>query len=476
MKKVWQKISLLVSLLLIITVASGLFILNRQGLVSFDYREPYVYEASRRYSKQTPNQIAFVNVTVLPMNQNVLLANQTVLVQDGVIQQIAPSNDLNLHENTLIIDGTGRYLMPGLSDMHVHIEDPNELLLFLAYGVTTVRNMWGNTGFKLMLNLPNQLELREQINRGDLLGPSIYTTGPILEGVPRTTPMMMSLRNAKEAREIVIEQAEAGFDAIKVYDNLNSETYQAILDTAKDYALPVIGHVPFDVGLANVLAGGQQSIEHLTGYLDPDSAKLLIPEAELNSYAQQTREADVWNVPSFSIWLKRIPDQNVLNQKELRYVSPRIRRIWKTFANTAVNTITYEGDDYSEHMQHLMNQVTKALHEAGAGLLSGTDSDNAYLIPGLSLHEELEYLVEAGLSPFEVLKTSTYNAALALGTLDKAGTVEEAKRADLILLEANPLDDIANTQQLAGVMLRGRWFEQKELQATLNSLAESYME
>jgi len=387
MRRLWHKIALTVSLLLAIGLAILSYTLWQQGILAFDLKEAYIYSVSEDYDLSANEAIAFVNVNVIPMTYETILANQTVLISDGIIQDITDNENISLPEGITVIDGTGQYLMPGLTDMHVHIEDANELLLFLNYGVTTVRNMWGNTGFKLRLNLANQLELRNRINQSELLGPTIYTTGPILEGTPRTTPLMMGLTSEEAARKEVRKQVQMGFDAIKVYDNLSESSYQAILDEAAQLNIAVIGHVPFEVGLAKVLNGSQHSIEHLTGYISPDTAELLIPEHELADYAKKTKKAGVWNCLTFSIWLKRIPSEDLLNQPELRYISPRIKRIWKSFAKIAIDSIEYSGTDYIAEMQQLMNQVVQALHKEGAGLLLGTDTDNAYLIPGLSLHD-----------------------------------------------------------------------------------------
>jgi len=462
---------LLAALLLGASVAAGY--LYYLGFLYLRLRPPYILQKSPDLQPDG-RPVAFVDVNVVPMHEDVILAGQTVIVADGVIRKIGPAAEVAVPAGALVVDGRGRYLMPGLADMHVHVEEENELLLFVANGVTTVRNVWGNDGLKRLMGFPDQLALREQVRRGELFGPTIYTTGPIMDGDPPETPVMPVFRTPAEARQAVARQAAQGYDAIKVYDNLAPDVYQAILAEAAMHGLPVVGHVPHRVGLDDVLAGGQLTIEHLTGYLDPDAATLLIPATQLVAYAQKTAAAGVWNCPTFVIWQKRLPTAHDLTRPELRFISPRMQRIWRTFARQMGQSITYTGDDYAAEMERQMLAITAALHQAGAGLLLGTDTDNAYVIPGFSIHEELAYLVAAGLTPYEALRTGTVNAAAALGRAGEFGTVAVGQRADLILLEANPLADVAHVQQRVGVMLRGQWLPETQLQTLLAELAATY--
>jgi hypothetical protein len=206
-----------------------------------------------------------------------------------------------------LIEGRGYYLTPGLVDMHVHIQDANDLLLFAAYGVTSVRDMSGTTGFLRSMGFPDQLNLRNRIRRGELLGPTIYTAGPIMEGDPPTTPLMLVIRTPEEAASSVAWQVEQGYEYVKVYDHLSAEVYAAVLEAAREHGLPVVGHTPGEVGLEQVLAGGQVTIEHLSGYVDPDAGIFLIPEDRLQAYAEMTRQSGVWNTPTFSVyWTDRL--------------------------------------------------------------------------------------------------------------------------------------------------------------------------
>ncbi len=460
---------------LLLVIGLGLLYLTNTGVLSFD--KPYIYRLSSEMPAANP-LVAFVNVSVVPMDRERVLKNQTVIVRDGVIEAIGPSGQVQVPDEALIVDGRGKYLMPGLVDLHVHIQFENDLLLWVANGVTGVRNMWGHTGRMLQFGFPDQLALREQIEQGTLLGPTIYTTGPDMEGSPAFHPMAEVFDTPEAARESVAWQKAQGYDFIKVYDHLSQSVYQAILDTAREHDMSVVGHVPLAVGLDNALAGGQQTIEHMSGYIDPDAAAFIIPEDQLDDYALKTREARVWNVVTLSEYPKtrETPEgiERLHNQPGMAYASPAWALLTPYFYKMTADAHTYPGADYPQRIAALNREMVQALHEAGAGILLGTDAAQSYHIPGFSIHEELVMLVEAGLSPYEAIEAGTRNAAEVMGKSGEFGTVETGKRADLILLEADPLADVRNVRQRAGVMLRGRWLAEDQLQAMLNGLVQSF--
>ena len=460
---------------LLLVAGLVLLILTNLGILSF--RKPYIRQLSSDLPAHQP-AMAFVDVNLVPMDSERVLEGQTVIVRDGVIEMIGSSDQVQVPDDALVVDGQGKYLMPGLVDMHVHIQDENELLLLVANGVTSVRNAWGNTGKMLRLGFPDQLALRNQIEQGDLFGPTIYTAGPVMEGSPAFHPMAEVFDTPETARESVRWQASQGYDFVKVYDHLSPETYQAIIETARENDIPVFGHVPFAIGLDGVLASGQATIEHMTGYIDPDAAEFLIPEDQLDEYAAKTRDAGVWNCVTMSEYpkSKETPEgfERLQNQPGMTYASP-FTRIFSPFLYLmASKAHTYEGADYPERIAEMNRKMVTALHEADAGILLGTDAAQAYHVPGFAIHEELAYLVEAGLSPYEAFEAGTRNAALVLGESDEFGTVEVGKRADLLLLEANPLEDVSNVQKRAGVMVNGRWLPEEQLQSMLAGLVESY--
>ena len=459
----------------LIVIGLVLLYLTNSGVLSFG--KPYIRQLSAELQPAVET-VVFEDVNVVPMDIERLLTGQTVIVRDGVIATIGDSAQVVPPEGAQVIDGTGKYLLPGLVDMHVHIQYENDLLLLVANGVTSVRNMWGNTGKLLLLGSPDQLELRREIEAGNLFGPTIFTTGPVMEGKPPFHPMAETFASAQDAAQSVAWQKVQGYDFIKVYDHLSPEVYESILKTAQEYDMQVVGHVPFAVGLDNVLASKQGTIEHLTGYIDPDAVEFIIPADQLEEYAQKTNEAGVWNCVTLSEYpkSKETPAgfQRLQNQPGMIYVSPGVRLFSPFLYMMSARSHTYPDADYPQRIADLNQQMVRALHDAGAGILLGTDAAQAYHLPGFSVHEELVLLVEAGLSPYEALEAGTSNAAKAMGKQAEFGTVEVGKRADLILLDKDPLTDVSHLQERSGVMLRGRWLSDDQLHEMLDSLAESY--
>lgn len=459
---------------LLLVIGLGLLYLTNTGILSFG--ESYVSRMSADLPPSPP-VVAFVNVQVIPMDRERVLADQTLIVRDGRIVIFGDRDAVSIPEGAQVIDGRGGYLLPGLVDMHVHIEDENDLLLYAANGVTTVRNLWGNTEKKLWMGMPDQLALRDRINRGELFGPTIYTAGPIMEGNPASHPLMSVFMTPEQAAASVAWQKVQGYDFIKVYDHLSMEAYQAVLQAAREQGMSVVGHVPFNVGLDGVLAGGQVTIEHLSGYIDPDAAKFIIPEDQLAAYAQKTQQAGVWNVPTIRIYQNTLPPEEIKEleaQPGVEYMSPLMRVLMRFFIRQLSSLLHDTGDDYPSRIADMYLRMTRALHDAGAKVVVGTDATNSYLVPGFSLLDELDYLVQAGFSPYEAITAGTRHAAEALGKADEFGTVEPGRRADLVLLPENPLDDVANLRQREGVMLRGRWMPAAELQPRLDELVASF--
>ena len=471
MKKILSK----TFIVLLLIVGMVLLYLTNAGVLSFD--KPYIYT----YSSELPASnlvVAFANVNVIPMDSERVLEDQTVIVNDGKIELIGSSDRIEVPGGALIVDGRGKYLMPGLVDMHVHIMYENDMLLMIANGVTSARNMWGNTDKALQLGLPDQLALRNQIEQGVLFGPTIYTAGPVMEGPPVFHPLASAIESPEVASESVAWQKAQGYDFIKVYDHLSPEAYQAIIEAARQEDIPVIGHVPFAIGLDGVLESGQATIEHMSGYVDPDAVEFIIPQDQLVEYAVKTSQAGVWNCVTMSEYpkSKETPAgfERLQNQPGMIYVSPATRMLSPFLYLMASKAHTYQGADYPERIADLNRQMVATLHQAGAGILLGTDAAQAYHLPGYSIHEELAFLIDAGLSPYEAIEAGTRNAAEAMGKSDEFGIVETGKRADLILLEDNPLNDVGNLQKRAGVMVRGRWLTEAQLQSMLNGLADSF--
>ena len=431
--------------------------------------------------------LAFVGVTVVGMTTALdAVPDQTVVVQAGLIKAVGARGAVVVPVGALEIAGAGKYLMPGLADMHVHLEyfeDPTILKLFLANGVTTVRNMDGR---------PYILDWRKQIDLGALLGPAIYTAGPLLDGDPPLRPDNTVVRNGAEGRAAVVAQKAAGYDFVKVYTNLSAEAWEAILAAAREYDMPVAGHVPRAVSLKKVLSAGQATIEHLGDY---DEAVEADDSPFLNRYqwfkrflgmpmdltkatliAEEQARHGVWTVPTLVQADREVapPDlvRTWLATPEVSYIQADGRAFWE--GQSRRTTTRMDDEDWRRVALGRANRLSlvRALHKAGVQLLVGTDTPNPFVVPGCAVHEEPKNVVEAGLTPGAALAASTRDAARFVGDLEVWGTIEPGKRADLLLLDANPLEDVTNTRRLFGIVVRGRWFPRDALTQMLDSLRQ----
>lgn len=432
-----------------------------------------------------PNSFAFINVNVVPMDQERIIGNQTVVIKGERIESIGLSDDIEVPSEALIINGVGKYLMPGLVDMHVHIEHEDALALFIANGVTTVRNMWGTSA---------HLVWKERISQGEIVGPTIYTAGPIIDGPPGIWNSSLVLDQPERAEQLVAEQKAMGYDFIKVY-YLEKEPFNALIAAASKYDMPVIGHASDDVGMEGVLASGQHTIEHLDGYwkmLEADDSPYRsntfdyhsylmtwnhIDEKKMPAAASLTESSGVWNCATLVVYQRNASPaeaESLYALPEMRYMDQVSRASWDPTRYFATKFMTEEEWAADHKTYPTLTKFTGYLHRAGARLLLGTDTPNPFVVPGFSIHTELQNFVKAGMSPYEAIKTGTYNAADCLAKLDKFGTVAVGKRADLILLNENPLEDVANIAHRAGVMVRGRWFSEAELQKNLEKIVASY--
>lgn len=432
--------------------------------------------------------IAFVNVNIVPMDTERVIPNQTVVIRQGRISVVGDAKRIHIPKNAIKIDGRGKYLMPGLVDMHVHLEyfdRDAQLLLFLAAGVTTVRNMDGRS---------NILEWRKRIADGSLLGPTIITAGAILEGKPPARNDNLVVETPAQAIAAVTEQKQAGYDFIKVYHTLNQETYQAIIKTAKQNNLVVAGHVPRSIGLRSALAAGQKSIEHLEGYADEIEAddspirsqrswlkrffSFKTDNRKIRDIVEATHQANVWNVPTLiekqRSALPADTVQSLLKRPEMNYLPPETAGIWSQTNMRVTSRMSLEDSVKLSEGEAMQKRLLKALHDGGARLLIGTDTPNAFVIPGFSVQEELQNFVAAGLTPYQALKAATRDAADFVGKSDEFGTITVGRRADMILVEGNPLENITSVSRRIGVMSRGRWLAASELQKQLDALAASY--
>jgi hypothetical protein len=424
----------------------------------------------------TARIVALVDVTVIPMDAERRLFRQTVVVRDGLIAELGPATAVEVPAGAERIDGTGLYLLPGLIDAHVHLRDPSELLSYVAHGVTGVVHLSGPSG-----NVPNVMELRARVARGDITGPDIYGSGPILDGDPPIFPGVSSVvRTPEEARRLVEAQLAAGADVIKVYNNLASDALRAVTGVAHEHGVTVWGHIPRIEGrvtaLQQALAAGLDVIAHgeevfftmlhrdVESQLDRD----LVPTVDedlLSDAVRLIQESGASVIPNLSfvaMTRAQLDDVDRLwADPEAQFLQPAVLNMWRQ-QNPTSRPNQRRFDLRERGKQAAVRQLTLTLNNAGVPLFLGTDASAPGMFPGRSAHLELTELVAAGLTAFQALATGTRNPGRFLTqhvreTLP-VGTVTVGSRANLLLLEADPLTDISHVARIAGVVVGGKWY------------------
>lgn len=422
---------------------------------------------------------AFVNVHVVPMDRETVLRDHTVLVKGDRIVEIGPTARVKAPSGAVTIDGAGKCLAPGLAEMHGHLTGGdvalNEriLLLNVGRGITTIRGMLGH---------PSHLVLRERVRKGELLGPTIYTSGPSLNG--------NSVPDEATATRLVEEQKAAGYDFLKIHPGIKRGPFDALAATADRLGIGFSGHVPVDVTLARALEVRYRSIDHLDGYLEalvkegapvntrePGFFGLALvdhlDDARIPALVARTKAAGVWNVPTQSLVAAFMGPQTteaLAARPEMKYLPKQMTDQWIESRNGFLQDIADVSMEKRQRFEAIRAKVIKALDDADAGVLLGADTPQIMQVPGWATHGELKALVASGLSPYRALRAGTINVAQFFGTTDRTGTVAAGKEASLVLVDSNPLDDVANMAKISGVMVRGRWITAAERDQMLAKL------
>ncbi|HXG64587.1 MAG TPA: amidohydrolase family protein [Blastocatellia bacterium] len=444
--------------------------------------------------------LALTYVTVIDATGAPARPDMTLVIAGGRITEIGMTGKVSVPGDALVVDAAGMFLIPGLWDMHAHTSYKQFLKLFIANGVTGVRDMGGTPEEFARLR-----QWRRQIADGTILGPRIVAAGIHVDGPkPLGRPDSLHVANRNGARQAVNFLKQGGADFVKVYSMLPREAYFAVAAEAKKQGLAFAGHVPPCVSAAEAADAGQRSMEHLFGILtacSKDEANLMKETAAavmksgvaafvraeihaqmkaLDSYDPKKAEGlfarfrknGAWQVPTLVGWqsLSRADDERLLSDVRGKYIPPERLASWKTQSAGFLGSL---GADYLANRHRLLEkqlELVGAMRRAGVELMAGTDTAALYVYPGFSLHDELALLVRAGLTPMEALQCATRNPAKYLGMLDSLGTVEKGKIADLVLLEADPLADIANTKKIAAVVVGGRLIRKAELQEMLHEV------
>jgi imidazolonepropionase-like amidohydrolase len=410
--------------------------------------------------------VAIVHVSVIPMNRETVLRDQTVIVADGKIQSLGPEESIPIPSDAQKIDGRGKYLIPGLTDSHVHLQTPIEFAVFLASGVTTVYNLDGR---------PAHLAWRREIADGEMIGPRIFTTGPIF----------FQAATAEEAVRKVDEQAALGYDGVKVYNGVSKEAYGPLIAEAKAKNMLLMGHVARKPDFQATVDAGQ-SIAHLEEYTytffnpmhDDDDTHIVYDENKIPEAVSLTVKAGICVTPTLANYATIVQQATdlaeFLKTPELRYDSPWIRASFQPDVDRYKNGFKPDAYPRLRASLALQRKLVKALEDAGVPILSGTDASDVGPVAGFGLHQELQEFVNDGLTPYQALRTATVNPALYFRQSNQWGTIETGKRADMVLLDANPLENIRNTTKIAGVVLQGKWIEESKLQADLAGVPAAY--
>jgi imidazolonepropionase-like amidohydrolase len=430
---------------------------------SFLFEELRIQKLQWQLSKEfQPRNLAFIHVNLITMKENKVLPDRTVVVKDGRISAIGKSTEIRIPKIYAVIDGSGLFLMPGLTDMHVHnLVSSSQHLLNLANGITTVRDMDG---------FPWMLQMRQQIASNRLFGPNLYITGHILNARPLDWYATV-VTSPEQAREVVKQQKAAGYDFIKIHNNMPEPLYNAILQEAHAQKIDAVGHIPHELTVRKAIAAGQRTLEHFKGYILDRTLELTHED-----YVAATANADVWNCPTFYNYRHHLRGDEarklVNDSTEMKYASWRDKQDWLELAAKT----NEEGLPLQQNIIVLSKKIFKDLIPIGAKFITGTDSGGGYpfMVPGFALQKELLLFQESGLSAYETLKAATVNAAEAMRKEREFGTIEIGKRADLLLLRSNPLENVSNAAAIKGVAVRGIWLARSDLDRILRQIEAIY--
>jgi imidazolonepropionase-like amidohydrolase len=420
-----------------------------------------------------PSVVAFTGVGVVPMDRERVETDWNVVVRDGRIAAAGPAAQVSVPDGAVRVQGAGRFLIPALAEMHAHIPPGPQvpaaviertLFMYAARGIGTIRGMLGHE---------RHLAYRDRARTGDLFSPLIYTSGPSLNGNSAPTP--------DAAIELVTAEKDAGYDFLKIHPGLSRGTFDGMAATADRLEIRFAGHVPAAVGLQRALEARYQTIDHLDGYVEalagPDAPPsqwfgvnltARVDERRIPGLVAATRQAGTWMVPTEILLENSVSEESgesLARRPEMKYASPPQLAQWIEGKKKFDEIPVAERQRFIE----IRRRLIKALHAGGVPFLLGSDAPQIWNIPGFSVHRELEALVASGLSPFEALATGTINVARFYDAEKERGTIAAGKRADLVLVDGNPLADIRNTAKISGVLINGRWLSQADIQKRLDS-------
>jgi imidazolonepropionase-like amidohydrolase len=433
--------------------------------------------------------LAFTHVNVIDATGGPVQPDMTVIVRDGRIADMGKSGAVKAPADAKIVNAAGKYLIPGLWDMHVHTvfgdwiprNEKVVLPMFVANGVTGVRDMGGD--------LDVLIQWRADIAAGKLLGPRMVIAGPMLDGPTPRFPSSAPVANAADGRKVVDDLKARGVDFIKIQSLIPRDGYFAAAEEARKLGIVFVGHVPDAVRAAEASNAGQKSIEHFTGIFEgsttiedqllkgPKSLGLNVSHydpARAQTLIALMAKNQTWQVPTL-VWERGqwlVDDIDLSHDPRTKYAATAWKeRTWPMFVHDIIKDMDTDPLPVRKRFVQMELEMTLAMFRAGVPFMAGTDTAaGVHIFPGFSLHDELGLFVKAGLTPMQALQTATRNPAQFLGRLADMGTVEKSKVADLVLLDANPLVDIGNTRKIRAVVLAGRYFSRADLDQMLKGI------
>ena len=428
-------------------------------------------------AQSTQSPVVITGVSVIPMDRDEVLQNQTVIVEQGRISYVGGPR--SAPPGATVVDGRGKFLMPGIAEFHAHVPSGGQainahraLTLYALAGVTTARGMLG---------APMHLAVRDSIRAGTLFGPRLLTSGPSFNNNSVTSPAV--------AVAMVTDQKNAGYDLLKIHPGVPRVAFDSLAATANRLRIPFSGHVPLEIGLDVALTSKYSTIDHMDGFTEAmyNGPQPLTPQvngwfglgimrqldqSRFQSIVDRAKASGVAMVPTQILMDNYANDatgEQLTSLPEFRYWVPQQVTNWRNQKDTLLKNLPVPREQRQEFIA-LRRRFIKSLHDAGVVFLLGSDAPQLWNVPGFSAHRELGSLVAAGLTPYQALRTGTVNVAKFLGEEGRSGVVRTGARADLILLDANPLQDIANSLRINGVVVNGRWVGPTERERLLSAL------
>ena len=439
--------------------------------------------AQTKQQQVSKTAILISDVNIINVNNGNILEKKQVIIDSGKIKSISNTIE-NPDSYTTKINAEGKYMIPGLAEMHAHIPQPptsnnrieEVLFLYLSNGITTIRGMLGH---------PSHLELRKKAATGEILSPRIFTASPSLNGNSITTK--------EEAIAKVTAYQKEGYDFLKIHPGIKLDVFNQMVETANEVSISFSGHVPVDVGVRHAIKSQFTAIDHVDGFLEglvPESENInpsdngffgynftpLADESKIEELVKLSKENQIWIVPTQSLferWFAPISADNLLKDPEMKYMPASTLANWKRRKGQYTEDNPNFNEEQWQQFNSIRRKLIKALQDGGHGILLGSDAPQLFNVPGFSIHHEIEGMINAGLTPLQILQSGTLNPAKFFNQEESFGQIQVGLDADLVILDANPLKNIKSLRQIYGVMVKGTWLSKETIDKKLEEIASN---